>query len=93
MTKYYSIMLGYTADVAPTTAAVDSLLNGAVKDWLRLNAYQYLVATELSAEQLFAQLKPVLPFGANIIVMSVNLHDRYGWASALIGDWIRKHAP
>jgi hypothetical protein len=93
MTKYYTVMLSHTGEIVKTNAAVEAAIAPIVSDWMRFNGFQYLVASEKEAHDIFKAVHPVLPAGANLLVMAVLINDRWGFVSDLVGSWIRKHSP
>lgn len=93
MSSFYAIMLNYAGAAAPVNAAVENILNTFAQDWLRFSSHQYLVKSDWSSQRIYEAIKPVLPPKAHGVVVSVNINDRFGFASTTVVDWIVKHAP
>ena len=95
MPKFYTIMLNFAGEPKQVhPAEFEAALYPAVAvDWLRYADYQYIVASNHSADQIFNAVKPSLPAGAFIVVLGVDMRDRAGWTSQLVIDWFVKHSP
>ena len=92
MAKHYAVLLN-TKGALPTNESIESALATVVTDWLRFAKGQYLVYTNHDAEAVSNAVRPLLLAGDHIIVLEVNLGNRFGWASNLAINWIKKYAP
>lgn len=92
MPKFFTIMLNCAARPVPNDK-IQGVLDRASLDWLRYSPNQYLLKFDGEAINIYSAIKPVLHSEDNLLVMEVNIANRWGWASKLATDWIRKHAP
>jgi len=90
MANYYAMMLNFAGAPSEFHPKIEAALNPVASDWLRFGNYQYLVASHLSAEQVYVTVKPAIPSGGYIIVVKLNISDRSGWATQMVIDWFNR---
>jgi hypothetical protein len=92
--KFFAILLGLKG-VPPTPfETIERVLDKQTVDWLRLAGGQYIVkGFGDHPEPIYDALKPILGASDNILVIEVNLANRYGWMAQIGIDWINKHSP
>lgn len=78
MTKIYAILLNTKNRPVPFEA-IKKILDSA-KDWCRYDLRIWLVATNLSANQWYERVRPVLDPTDDVLVVAVDIEDRQGWA-------------
>ena len=92
MSNFYALMLNFSGSPTEYHPKIEAALDAAATDWLRVGAFQYLVATALTAEQIYYTVKPVVAPGAYIVVVGANIANRSGWATQTVIDWFNKYA-
>lgn len=93
MAEFFVVMMNLKVAGVIPTEKIEEVLDANVVDWLRFSGNQYIVQYNGAAKPLSDAIRTVLPPKANILLLPVSLNNRSGWASDVVIDWLKKHAP
>ena len=93
MAKFYAVLINQAGGTVVPNDRIEACLSGAVRDWMRFNAGQYIVTSDLSAEAIYRSISSVLPPPSRILVSAVDIRDRHGWADDIVVEWVKRYAP
>lgn len=88
MTKIYAVLLNTKGRIVPSDA-IENVLNVA-KNWLRFDPKIWIVATNLTSQQLYDRVHPVIDPKDDILIVAIDINDRQGWVVKTVIDWIEK---
>jgi hypothetical protein len=88
-TPLYSLNIRWVKTL-PNPEEVDKILTRA-GDWLRFNAWSWLVATDYPVQDVSAALRTVLASEDSILIIRCDPNDYSGFAQKWVWDWINKY--
>jgi hypothetical protein len=89
--KTYALLLSTGPRPVPVEI-IQSKLDEAGLDWLRVKNDQYFVHGPESANPIYELIKSILHANDTFVCVEVNLNNRYSWTVETVIDWFKKHA-
>lgn len=72
-------------------ASVETTLSQNTEDWLRLNAYTWIVYASQSVQDLYTMFLPHITQENRLLIIRVDDGEVYGWQAQWVWDWFTKH--
>lgn len=89
----FAVLINFVGSRLPLTKEVEAALETVPADWLRLAPGQYIVHCNSQPHAIYNAVKPVLHTDDLILVIAVDLRNRYGWVQNVAIDWIQQKSP
>jgi hypothetical protein len=72
----------------PRNEKFDPLFDEHAGDWLRFNAYTWLVWTDKTVEEWYEILRHHITQADQVLIGPIDLKERAGWSQKWVWDWI-----
>jgi len=69
----------------------DNIFTQNAGDWLRFNAFTWIIWTDKTVNQWYEILRHHLTQADQVLIFPVDLRDRAGWSQEWVWEWIDQH--
>jgi hypothetical protein len=83
------IHIGFNFVGPPDHDAIQKVLDKAL-DWVRYSDNCYIVWTSTEGSTWYRRFKRLLKPDEHVLIVGIDINDRYGWLPTWIWDWIDK---
>jgi hypothetical protein len=80
--------IGFTFAGPPRMKDLEPAFAASGDDWIRYSAASWIVWTEKSAADWYIIVKPYIAAYEYILIVGLDMADRFGWQPKYIWDWI-----
>ena len=85
--RFLAVFLGF-GDGQLQNEKFDALFTQHALDWLRLNAFLWVIWTDKTVDEWYEILRHHITQKDNVMIFPIDLKERAGWAEKWVWEWI-----